>query len=303
MSYLYYPGCSCSGNTTGRAYSESLIAVFDELGLAHDELEDWNCCGATMYMSVDENQAFGMAARNLALAEKQGANGNGPATMVTPCSACYAVLSKAQHAIEEQPRIGNRIQDALQEVGLAYTGRVQVRHPLDILVNDVGLENIADKVKNPLTGLRIACYYGCLLARPYPIFDNPYDPSSMDDLMRVLGAEPVDWSLKTRCCGASLSGTIEDVGLSVSAIILAEAQRKGADLVATACPFCQFNLECFQPKMIKKHGLPREMPVAFFTQLLGRALGIPEKKLGIKRLFRPLSPSKTKRETESYEYN
>ncbi len=285
MSYLYYPGCSCSGKSTGRAYSESVMAIFDKLDVQMEELDDWNCCGATMYMAVDEHQAFGMSARNLARAEKQGGNGNDQPMLVPPCAACYTVLNKTKHVLEEQPLLSGSIKDALTEIDLKYKGQVQIRHPLDILVNDVGLENIADRVTDSLKGQRIACYYGCLLVRPYPIFDDPYNPSTMDSLLRALGAETVDWPLKTRCCGASLSGTINDVGFRLGSLLLTEALQNGADMIATACPFCQFNLECFQSSMIKNHRLPRKVPVAYFSQIVGKALGIPARDLGLHRNF------------------
>ncbi|MFB0516662.1 MAG: CoB--CoM heterodisulfide reductase iron-sulfur subunit B family protein [Candidatus Neomarinimicrobiota bacterium] len=300
MKYLYYPGCSCSGKTTGRAYAESLIAVFQALDVAYEELEDWNCCGATMYMSVDEQQAFAMSVRNLALAERQGGNGDSPPTLTTPCAACYAVLNKTQHYIDDYSQIGESIHSALAAASLSYTGRVQVRHPLDILVNDVGLEKIAGQVKRPLLGLRVACYYGCLLVRPYATFDDPYHPTTMDRLIRALGAEPVDWPLKTHCCGASLSGTIEEVGVRLSYILLSEARRRGANVVATACPFCQFNLECFQHQMIRDHGLAGEVPVGYFTQLAGIALGLPGRNLGLHRLTIPLPVSDKIGEQEEY---
>jgi len=291
MKYLYYPGCSCSGKTTGRAYAESLTAVLQDLNVTYEELEDWNCCGATMYMSVDEQQAFAMSARNLALAERQGENGAAAPTLTTPCAACYTILNKTQHYIDEYPKVGKKIHSALAAADLSYRGKVEVRHPLDIMVNDIGLEEIASRVKQPLKGVKVASYYGCLLVRPYATFDDQDNPTTMDRLMAALGAEPVDWSLKTRCCGASLSGTMADVAVRLGYILLSEARRCGADVVATACPFCQFNLECFQQPMIKDHKLAGEIPIAYFTQLTGIALGLPDKALGLHRLSVPLSIS------------
>ncbi|UCD38138.1 MAG: CoB--CoM heterodisulfide reductase iron-sulfur subunit B family protein [Fidelibacterota bacterium] len=288
MKYLYYPGCSCSGKTSGRAYSESLIAVFRALNVHYEELTDWNCCGATMYMSVDEQQAFAMSARNLALSESQGDGNGAPVTLVPPCAACYAVLNKTKAYMQEYPQVGDTIHHALDTAGLSYSGNVTVRHPLDVMVNDVGVESIAEQVRKPLKGLRVACYYGCLLVRPYPLFDDPYDPTTMDDLMRSLGAEPVEWPLKTKCCGGSLSGTIEEVGIRLGYILLTEARKRGADVVATACPFCQFNLECFQKQMDRKYKLGARIPIAFFTQLVGMALGLSTRELGLHRLSIPL---------------
>jgi heterodisulfide reductase subunit B len=150
------------------------------------------------------------------------------------------VLTKAQHYIKEYDQIGRRILSALRSVGLDYTGRVRIRHPLDVLVNDIGIERVERQVTHPLSGLRVACYYGCQIVRPYCTFDDRHDPVTMGRLMQSLGAETVDWPLKTRCCGGTLTGTIQDVGLRLNYILLGEAQRRGADVMATACPLCQF---------------------------------------------------------------
>ncbi|HWR81886.1 MAG TPA: CoB--CoM heterodisulfide reductase iron-sulfur subunit B family protein [Candidatus Deferrimicrobium sp.] len=287
MSYLYYPGCSLKG--TGKAYEESLLAVFQALELPVQELEDWNCCGATAYMAVDELRAFALAARNLSLAEQQNKDsGTKTVNLIAPCNACYLVLMKTQHYIAEYDEIRRKIDTALEAAQLRYDGRVVIRHPLDVLVNDVRLEEIATHVRSPLTGLRVACYYGCQIVRPYAAFDDQDNPSSMDRLLRVLGAEVVNWPFKTRCCGGSLTGTIREVGLRLNQIILKEARKRGADVIATACPLCQFNLECFQTDIKKQFGEDLSLPVLYFTQLLGKAFGLSEKSLGLQRLFVPL---------------
>ncbi|HUU45393.1 MAG TPA: CoB--CoM heterodisulfide reductase iron-sulfur subunit B family protein [Acidobacteriota bacterium] len=290
MKYLHYPGCSLKGS--GRAYEESLLAVYEALGVSVEELDDWNCCGATAYMAVDELKAFALAARNLALAEGQHAGQNGDdggACLVAPCSACFLVLSKAKRYMEEYGEVGRRINEALAAAGLPYQGRIAIRHPLDLFINDVGLPAIAARVRRPLHGLRVACYYGCQLVRPYATFDDQFDPQTMDRLLRALGAETVDWPLKTRCCSGSLTGTIPDVGLHLNHILLKEARRHGANVVATACPLCQFNLECFQDRMSRRYGREIHTPVLYFTQLMGVALGLPDKTLGLQRLFVPLN--------------
>jgi heterodisulfide reductase subunit B len=296
MSYIYYAGCCCSFKASGKAYHESLLADFALLGVTHQDLKDWNCCGATMYMAIDQMQAFGMASRNLALAEAQAPDGN--PEIITPCSACYVVLNKSKQFIKEYPEVGRPIMTALKEARLKYEGKVKIRHPLDVLVNDVGLAAIKEKVGQPFKGLKVASYYGCLMVRPYSSFDRPHDPQTMDLLMETLGAEPVEWPLKVRCCGGSMTGTVEEVGLRLSYILLNEAQRRGADVVATACPFCQTNLECFQQRIKKKsRGGLMDMPVTFFTQLLGVAMGIPETKLGLHRLFVPFRYEPKRRAT------
>ncbi len=285
MRYFYYPGCSLKG--TGRAYEESLLAVMQKLGVELQELPDWSCCGATTYMGVDEVQAFALAARNLALAEKLG-KGEQSVTLVAPCNACYLVLNKAQHYIAESEDIRRRVCDALQAVGLRYEGIVKVRHPLDVLVNDVGLDAIEKQAKKPLKGRKVACYYGCQIVRPYATFDDQHNPMTMDRVLSKMGAEVIDWPLKTRCCGGSLMGTMQSTGMHMSYILLREARRMGADIVATCCPLCQHNLECYQPDMELLWGSGADATVTYFTQLMGTAMGLDDRALGLQRLLTPL---------------
>ncbi len=284
MKYLYYPGCSLKG--TNRAYEESVLASFRALDIEIEELEDWNCCGATAYMAVDEMKSFALAARNLALAERQAPD---HPTLMAPCSGCYLVLSKTQHYLEEYSEVSRTIDGALQAARLSYARQVHVRHPLDILIHEIGVQQISSKVRQPLRGLKVACYYGCQIVRPYAAFDDQVNPKTMDHLMRTLGAETVDWPLKTRCCGGSLMGTLPEVGVPLSYILLKEALKRGADVVATACPLCQFNLECYQDKMSRQFKERLEIPVVYFTQLLGLALGVPERQLGMHRLLVPFT--------------
>lgn len=287
--FAYYPGCSAKG--VGRAYEESLLAVFERLGAGLDELEDWNCCGATAWPSVDEGQANALAARNLALAEDR-ADGGGPVDLVAACTGCYRALVRAEHVLEERGPEAERLDGALQTIGLDYEGRARARHPVDILVNEIGLETIRAAVVRPLSGVRVASYYGCLLVRPFATFDDQWNPTSMDRLVEAIGGEPVDWPLKTRCCGGScycggpVIGVMPEATMQLSYALLRESSKRGADVVATICPLCQFNLEGFQDRMSKRFGQPLDLPVAFISQLLGIALGIDERTLGIHRLLR-----------------
>jgi heterodisulfide reductase subunit B len=282
MNYLYFPGCSLK--STGRAYEESLLETFTALGSPLSELEDWNCCGATAYMAVSELKAFALCARNFALAEKQSCQ-QPNCDLVVPCAACYLGLVKARKYMEEYPKTRAKVQKALGAAGLTYEGRANIRHPLDVLLKDIGTENIASKATRSLDGLRVACYYGCQLVRPYALFDDGHHPSTMDTLLQALGAKTVDWPLKTRCCGGSLTGTIQDVGLRLSQVILTEAIKRGANVVATACPLCQFNLECYQKEMSNRFHENVDIPVVYFTQLTGLALGLEPRRLGLHRLF------------------
>ncbi len=283
MTYRYFPGCSLK--SSGRSYEESLLAIFRALEVPVQELDDWNCCGATAYMSVDEVEAFALAARNLGLAE-QGGNGEAPQLMA-PCSACYLVLLKTQKYLAQHTDLDHKVRAGLNAINLGYDGRVKVRHPLDILVNDVGLDRIKKRVSAPLTGLKVACYYGCQIVRPFAEFDTAYNPTSMDKLVAALGATPVAWPLKTRCCGGTLTGTIPQVGLRLNRILLAEAKRRGADTMITVCPLCQFNLECYQDTIRRELDANVSLPIVYMTQLIGQAFGLSDTELGLQRLFIP----------------
>jgi len=281
MRYLYFPGCSL--RSTGRAYEESTLAVFRALGVPLEEVNDWNCCGATAYMSIDETQAFALAARNLALAEQQDSGEE--VNIVAPCAACFLVLTKTQHYLTEYADVRKRVNDAIGTAGLHYAGRARVRHPLDVIVNDLGVDAVSARVKRRLTNLRVASYYGCQIVRPFSTFDHPQYPTTMDRLVEAVGAKPVDWPLKTRCCGGSLTGTIQEAGLRLNRALLREAQKRNVDMIVTACPLCQFNLECYQGRINRHYHETIHIPVAFFTQLLGVAFGLMDNDLGMQRLF------------------
>ena len=298
MKYSYFPGCSLKG--TGRAYEESLLPVMKELGAELEELDDWNCCGATAFMAVDEVKACVMASRNLAIAEKSGHK-----ELLAPCSACYTVLNKTKHYLHESPAVEAVIQTALKQANLTYGGNVPVRHPLDVLVNNIGLDEIKKHVKRPLKGIKVAPYYGCQIVRPYSTFDDQYNPTSMDRLLEAIGCTIVPYPLKTRCCGGSLTGTLPEPGVLCSYILLKEAVKRGANVIATVCPLCQFNLDCYRDKMAAKWGhetIPDpnnpearipvgphlNLPVVYFTQLMGLAFGMSEKELGLHRGFAPM---------------
>jgi len=273
MKYQYFPGCSLKG--TGRAYEESFLAVFRALGIEVSELNDWNCCGATAYMSIDETKSYALAGRNLAIAERANED------VIAPCSACYLVLNKTMKGLKEHPELRKKVVNALKAGDLEYKGTAKVRHPLDVLINDVGLEEIKKRVKNPLTGLKLAPYYGCQVVRPFATFDDQHDPVTMDNLITASGAECVSWPLKTKCCGGSL-GTVPEAGLKLAYIILRDAKKRGAHAIVTPCPLCQFNLDGYQEQIASKYERI-DIPVLYFTQVVGLAMGLSAEELGIKR--------------------
>lgn len=280
--YIYYPGCSLKGNS--KHYEESILPVFKEIDLPLAELEDWNCCGATAYFSVDDTMAAAICGRNLSLAEKQKKD------IIAPCAGCFLTLKKSNKFLSSGTEKAQIILTALEKAGCGYGGKVDVKHPLEVLVQEESLKKIKAKVTRPLKGLRVACYYGCQLVRPFTDFDDPDYPTSLDKLMAAVGAEPVDFSAKTRCCGGSLTGTIEEVGLRLNYILLKEAKRKGADVVVTICPLCQFNLEVLQDKIVKKYKDDITIPILFFSQLIGLALGLSKDDLGFSRSIIDLRP-------------
>jgi heterodisulfide reductase subunit B len=280
--YIYYPGCSAKSNA--KHYEESILPVFKELGMPLEEMNDWNCCGATAYFSVDDGMGAAICGRNLSIAEKINKD------IIAPCAGCFLTLKKSNKFLTGGSEKARQIHAALDKAGCSYDGKVEVKHPLQILVQDDMLDKIRAKVVRPLKGLKVACYYGCQVVRPFTDFDSPDYPMSLDRLIAAIGAEPVDYSAKTRCCGGSLTGTIEEVGLRLNYILLKEAKRKGADVVATICPLCHFNLEILQHKMLKKYKDEVTMPIIFFSQLMGLAMGIPKEDLGFSRSIIDLKP-------------
>jgi heterodisulfide reductase subunit B len=245
-------------------------------------VEDWNCCGATEYFSINAIPAYALVGRNLALAAQQKLNGNGQ-QLVAPCSACFLNLKKTDHYMGESNDLNAKVNEALGAGGLHYEpGSVEVRHLLDIFVNDVGFDAIAEKVTKPLYNLRVAPYYGCLVTRPAKIesFDAAEYPTTLDTLMEKLGATVVDFPPKAHCCGGHMTQISEDVALELIRRLLKNAADYEADVIVTLCPMCQFNLDAYQDAVNKKFGTDYKIPILYFTQMIGLALGIDPKALG-----------------------
>lgn len=272
MKYCYFPGCSLE--TTAQSYDVSARRTAEKLGLELVELEDWNCCGATAYFHIDEILALTLCARNLAIAEKTGLD------IVAPCSACYKNMLEANIRLKKDEDLHEHINLALKEDGLEFTGRGKILHLVDVFAKDVGYEAIRERVVRSLKGLRVAPYYGCQILRPrMGREDSIENPDFLENLISTTGAEPVDYPLKTQCCGASLIISNNPVALKMVRNLLKCAVDMGADMVVTTCPLCQINLECYQKQVNRAYGTRFALPVFYFTQLLGVALGIPEKDL------------------------
>jgi heterodisulfide reductase subunit B len=278
--YTYFPGCS-SSDGGARAYGSSAQAIAKALDVELIELEDWNCCGSTPYTAVEELGSLCVSARNLALAEGKGLD------LVTPCSACYVILNRTNACLKDNPEIRAKVNEALEAGGLEYHRTVRVRHLLDVFANDISAEEIASRVTRDLSGLRVAPYYGCQVVRPSPGFDHPESPQSLDRLIESLGAEATPFPLKARCCGGSLIISEEDLALGLIHKLLDSAASNGAECIVTVCPLCQTNLDVYQSKVNKKFKTNYNLPVLFFTQLMGVAFGIDNKALGIEKCIVP----------------
>jgi len=281
MEYSYYPGCSL--HATAREYSESALAVLkaikisDSEGVVFEELDNWNCCGALETTTLNHTLAMALPARNLALAAKF----NRPLAVL--CSACFFNHQKVNKEITES----EETRSELCRVTNSDVRPVVIKHFLDIVVRDIGLDHIAAAVKNPLRDLRVAPYYGCALLRPSNVtaFDDHHNPSIFESLIRALGGNPVNYPYKTKCCGGSLVATNEEITYVMTQRILDSAKQAGAECIVTACPLCELALESIYLKEEKRRKEAFDMPIFYFTQLMGIAFGLPAKEIGLHRNF------------------
>ena len=273
MSYVFYPGCSL--DATAKDFHRSTLAVADKLELELPELDEWICCGSTAAHSTDPLLADALPAQNLAAARGR--------TVAVACAACYSRLKMANHHIAADPAVRAGV---AQVVGGDYDGLTPVRHLLEILGQDMGRE-VAAAISNPLNGLKVACYYGCLLSRPPEVtqFDDAENPTLMDRLLEIAGAAPIDWPHKTECCGASFSITDSSIVVELTERILSMAQAADVDCIATACPLCQLNLDMRQKDIEARYGRRYGLPVFYFTQLLGLAMGCSSKEVSLDSLL------------------
>jgi heterodisulfide reductase subunit B len=272
MNYTYFPGCSLE--STAYDYDASARGVMKALGHKLEELPDWNCCGATGADVISHLLSIALPARNLAKAQEMGDQ------IVTTCSSCYLNLFRVNSHLATDPKLQHELDIVLDEVGLRYKGGVRVRHLLELLVTDTGINTIAQRVQQPLEGVRVAPYYGCLVVRPYAEFDGPDLPTSMDRLLMALGATVVPYVMKTRCCGGVLMTTQKNIALKLVGDILDPI--RDVDCVVTVCPLCQLNLEAYQREVGGQLGARVNIPILYFTQLMGLAFGLPEADLKLK---------------------
>ncbi|MFQ5906834.1 MAG: CoB--CoM heterodisulfide reductase iron-sulfur subunit B family protein, partial [bacterium] len=254
----------------------SLRQSFEKLNIELVELEDWYCCGATPAHMTSRLLAAALPIDTLILAEKTGLD------MVAPCAACFNRLRVSIHEIESDPTLGKELEEV---IGDKFRGEVEVKHPLEVLAKDFGLERLSSAVVRRLEGLRVACYYGCLMVRPPKVmkFDDDEDPTMMDVLIDAIGAEPVLWYHKVACCGATLGLTKADSLVRLSSEILRASIYAGADCIAVACPLCQSNLDLHQDEMSEIMCREMVVPILYFSQLLGLSLGCSPESIGLDR--------------------
>ena len=280
----YYPGCSSQGSA--RHLDESLRSVLPEVGIEMDDIDDWNCCGASVgHIGGGQLPNLSLTGRNLAKARERGTQ-----DVITGCAACYLNTHGGNEKIKADVKKKAQVNEALDAGGLKYDGDLKVRHVCEVLVNDVGVDKIKEKVKNPLTGLKVAGYVGCQTVRPFAQtqeggeYDTYDDPNFLDDFTEACGATAVPFQHKTACCGGSVAVMSPDRTLHLIKNILEDAQQAGADVISTPCPLCQTNVEMYQDQINAKFGTDYKIPVVFYSQLMAVALGMdPEKDAALQR--------------------
>ncbi len=274
-TYAYFPGCSAHG--TAKEYDQSTRSVCLRLGIELNEIPEWVCCGASPAHAVNPLLSLALVAKSLDLSPSD--------QIVTGCAACFNRFKTALYTLQHDKPLWEQVKQIVQPTRL--NGReFRVAHLLEAICDDFGLDNLKERVTKPLKGLKVACYYGCLLVRPpkVMVFDDPDNPTKMDELMKAVGAEPVEWEFKTECCGAFHAIPHPEIVLTLTSKILQAAKDAGADVISVACPMCQINLDLRQLDL-KKQGKSFDIPVLYFTQILGLALGIAENELGLDRLI------------------
>ena len=276
LRYAYYPGCSL--HASAGEYDLSTRELFKKLNIGLTEVPDWFCCGATPAHNVDELLSLSLCAKNLELAQQVDGD------LAVACAACFSRLKTTQHVLSESDVKRQQVEKAI-DAQVELNGNV--KHLLDILARDLGLERLGQAVTKPLSGLKVACYYGCLLTRPtdVPNLDCVEAPTIMEDVLKTVGAETVAWSHRLECCGANFTLSRPGVVLQLSHAILDSAKLAGADCIMVACPLCHGNLDIRQKEIEGVYDTQYAMPVFYITQLVGLATGLEADKLGLDALF------------------
>ena len=274
----FYPGCS--SQASARHLDVSLRAVMPRLGITLRDVDDWNCCGASVaHIAAGSLPMAALTGRNLA-----NARAAGPEDFVTPCAACYLNSHNTNERIRNEPQVKADVNEALAAAGKSYDGSLHVRHVCEVIVNDVGIEKVAAQATNPLEGLKVAGYVGCQTVRPFAAterggnFDTYDSPRFLDDFTRAVGAEALPFDARTKCCGGSVSVMSPDKTMHLMKDIVEEAADRGADVISTPCPLCQTNVEMYQDEINRRYGTKFRIPVVFYSQLMAVAFGLDARK-------------------------
>ncbi len=270
MKLSYYPGCTLKNQA--KNFDDSTVSSMACLGVEIEELERWNCCGTVFSLAADDLMRHLAPVRNLIRAKEANAS-----EFLTSCAMCYNTLKRANQYVRANPDALDKMNEFMYDEDMDYEGDVDVTHLVEFLRDKIGFETISREVKKPLKGLRVASYYGCLLVRPKEVaFDNVENPTIIDDLITALGAEPVDFSHKTQCCGAFQTVNKPEIIAEQTYRILTAAQSGGADIIVVSCPLCAFNLDHRQEQTARKYPDFTNIPVVYFTQLMAIAFNCPE---------------------------
>jgi len=275
MKIGIYPGCSLTGSS--RDYNESVFALAEAFGIELVQIPDWNCCGATAAHNLNKDLSLALPARILALAEKHGLD-----EIIVPCAACYSRLVVTQNELKKDPELKNRISEVIE---MDYRGTSRISNIIEWIDKYI-IPELDGKIVNQFNH-KVACYYGCLLVRPNKVlnYDRAEDPQTMDIVMSKLGATPVDYPYKTECCCAGFSVSRTDIVSKLSGKIIEDAEHRGAEAIIVACPMCHSNLDMRRSDINKYWKTEFKIPVIFVTQAIGLAVGLPAKKVGLKRHF------------------
>lgn len=277
MKYAFFPGCVLEG-ASKEAYTAT-VKVAQALGIELVEIPGWTCCGGSHLQDYDRMAALAVNARNIALAEKMDL------PVLTVCNTCTLMLRQAKHELDNNSEDKKLVNLALQQTGLEYEGTSPVTHFLWMLIKDYGIENLKKKIKRPLKGMKVAGYYGCHILRPPQImdFEDHANPHSLEDLIRALGAEPVEFDERLKCCGFHAVFTSKEDTMKATGKINLSAIEAGADCTVTPCPLCQMQLDMYQPEGKRAVNATQDIPALHMTQLIGLALGFSAEELGMKR--------------------
>lgn len=275
MKYAYYPGCSL--HSTGSEYDISFKAVCDKLGIELEEVEGWICCGTSPAHSSSKLLSIALPAKNLALVEKAGHT-----EVVVPCAACFSRFKFATYEVDKHQELKKEVTEVIDS---DFPENIKTTHPLELFLNKIEEKAFTKHISKSLSTLKIVCYYGCLLTRPPKVttFDECEYPMSMDKILNLVGIETLDWSYKTDCCGGSFALTETDAVVKLTHDILEDAKAVGANVIAVACPLCHANLDTRQAEIEEKYNTQYQIPILYFTQLMGLAFGIEPEDLGLNK--------------------